>query len=199
MGINKIVLNTDEGDRVLVDLTGDSVTPETLAEGVTAHDKSGEAIIGTMKAEENLNTVLTEQEELIAELQEVLEGKASDGGGNLGGLTKYAKIIATPSTTTSFVIENPLGGIAKKVSVQRITNVAISSRRCQKYLADFELGIGAAQYVDTSGTARYVVTKTEGTVNNTYFKMTEGVITLYRYNASNVWDNTTEYEVEIWQ
>lgn len=49
MGINKIVLNTDEGDRVLVDLTGDSVTPETLAEGVTAHNKSGEAIVGTMK------------------------------------------------------------------------------------------------------------------------------------------------------
>lgn len=34
--------------RVLIDLTGDTVTPDTLAEGVTAHDKSGAAIVGTM-------------------------------------------------------------------------------------------------------------------------------------------------------
>lgn len=35
---------------LLIDLTGDTVTPETLAEGVTAHDKSGEQITGTMTA-----------------------------------------------------------------------------------------------------------------------------------------------------
>lgn len=34
--------------KVLIDLTEDSVTPETLAEGVTAHDKSGAVIVGTM-------------------------------------------------------------------------------------------------------------------------------------------------------
>lgn len=33
---------------VLIDLTEDSVTPETLAEGVTAHDASGKIIVGTM-------------------------------------------------------------------------------------------------------------------------------------------------------
>lgn len=50
MAINKIVLNTENGEQVLVDLTGDTVTPETLAEGVIAHDASGEAIVGTMEA-----------------------------------------------------------------------------------------------------------------------------------------------------
>lgn len=30
------------------DLSGDTVTPETLANGVTAHDKSGTKITGTM-------------------------------------------------------------------------------------------------------------------------------------------------------
>jgi hypothetical protein len=38
------------GIAVFNDLTGDTVTPETLAEGVTAHDASGEAIVGTMSA-----------------------------------------------------------------------------------------------------------------------------------------------------
>lgn len=45
MAINKIVYDGD----TLIDLTGDTVTPETLAEGATAHNKSGEQIIGAMK------------------------------------------------------------------------------------------------------------------------------------------------------
>lgn len=45
MAVNKIEL---ANGAVLMDLTGDSVTPETLAEGVTAHDASGEQITGRM-------------------------------------------------------------------------------------------------------------------------------------------------------
>ena len=50
MAVNKVVYNTADGEEVLVDLTGDSVTPETLAKGVTAHDASGERIVGTLDA-----------------------------------------------------------------------------------------------------------------------------------------------------
>lgn len=46
MPINKIVVN----DEIKLDLTADTVTPETLAEGVTAHDKSGAPIVGTMQS-----------------------------------------------------------------------------------------------------------------------------------------------------
>lgn len=49
MAINKVIYNTANGEEVLMDLTTDTVTPETLAEGVTAHDASGERIEGTMK------------------------------------------------------------------------------------------------------------------------------------------------------
>lgn len=147
---------------------------------------------------EDLDAVLTEQEALIEELQDTLRGKASGGVVDLGTLTKYAKIIAKPAERASFVIVNPLGGIAKKVSVRKTTAVT-SSRRCQKYLADFDLGIGVGEYADTSSTVLYSVSKTEGTVNNGNFKMTEGTITLYRFNAANTWDDTADYEVEIWQ
>ena len=44
MGINKVVVN----DVVKLDLTADTVSPSTLATGITAHDKSGELITGTM-------------------------------------------------------------------------------------------------------------------------------------------------------
>lgn len=44
MANNKIVF----GAEVLLDLTGDTVTPDRLADGYTAHDRSGEPIVGTM-------------------------------------------------------------------------------------------------------------------------------------------------------
>lgn len=46
MAINKVVL----GDQTLIDLTSDTVTPDTLAVGATAHDKTGASIVGTMSS-----------------------------------------------------------------------------------------------------------------------------------------------------
>lgn len=43
MAYNKIVY----GSQTLIDLTADTVTPDKLAKGTTAHDKSGEVIEGT--------------------------------------------------------------------------------------------------------------------------------------------------------
>lgn len=54
MAVNKVVMNTENGAQTLIDLTGDSVTPETLAEGVTAHDASGALITGRMKSVDEL-------------------------------------------------------------------------------------------------------------------------------------------------
>lgn len=47
MAVNKVVINTENGAQTLIDLTGDTVKPETLAKGVTAHDASGKQIVGT--------------------------------------------------------------------------------------------------------------------------------------------------------
>ena len=46
MGVNKVIVNGS----TIFDLTGVTVTPETLAKGVTAHDKSGAQITGTAEA-----------------------------------------------------------------------------------------------------------------------------------------------------
>lgn len=45
MAVNKVIY----GGVTLVDLTNDSVTPETLAAGVTAHDAAGDPIVGIME------------------------------------------------------------------------------------------------------------------------------------------------------
>lgn len=44
--VNKVIVHND----VVIDLTNDTVKPETLLHGTTAHDKSGNLITGTMQS-----------------------------------------------------------------------------------------------------------------------------------------------------
>lgn len=46
MAVNKVKLSNGE---TLIDISGDTVAPETLGEFVTAHDKTGALITGTAK------------------------------------------------------------------------------------------------------------------------------------------------------
>lgn len=46
MAYNKVIY----ADQTLIDLTGDTVTEDTLVEGKIAHNAKGEQIVGTMKA-----------------------------------------------------------------------------------------------------------------------------------------------------
>lgn len=46
MVYNKVIY----ADQTLIDLTGDTVTADTLVEGKVAHNAKGEQIVGTMKA-----------------------------------------------------------------------------------------------------------------------------------------------------
>lgn len=50
MGISKVEINNADGTKnVLVDLTGDTVTADMLAEGITAHSANGELVTGIIK------------------------------------------------------------------------------------------------------------------------------------------------------
>lgn len=59
--------------KVLVDLTGDTVTSDTLFEGQTAHGKSGDAIVGTFSIEQEI----AEQDALIEQLKTALACKVA--------------------------------------------------------------------------------------------------------------------------
>ena len=67
---NKVIY----GENVLIDLTGDSVTPEDLTKGVTAHDKSGALITGT-------STKDADTSDATGTAAEMLEGKTAYVGG----------------------------------------------------------------------------------------------------------------------
>lgn len=64
---SKIVLSSGE---VLIDLTGDTVTPATLAKGIKAHDKSGATITGT-------STKDADTSDATAAAAEILSGKTA--------------------------------------------------------------------------------------------------------------------------
>jgi len=152
-------------------------------------------VITAKGGKEDLDAVLAEQEALIEELQTVLRSKASGGGGS----NNYAKVTASTSSTTSFTIENPLGGIAKMVSIKAISPTITSSRKIHACCLDWSVKLGAVKAYYSSGNVIYTMEGTEGTPNNGQFRLTDGIITVYRFNSATTWDTTCEYEVEIWQ
>lgn len=66
MAINKVVY----GGNTLIDLTADTITPDKLTEGVTAHDKSGAVITGT-------NTYDADTQDATAAVAEILKDKTA--------------------------------------------------------------------------------------------------------------------------
>lgn len=54
MAVNKVEYN----EKVIIDLTSDTVTSEKLAYGVTCHDKSGKVITGTLRIVQRGNSLI---------------------------------------------------------------------------------------------------------------------------------------------
>jgi hypothetical protein len=79
MAVNKVVMNTENGAQTLIDLTNDTIIPEAIAKGLTAHDASGTKITGTF----TLDDEMSEQDSLIARIKTALQGKAAGGGSNV--------------------------------------------------------------------------------------------------------------------
>ena len=69
--VNKVVI----GGETKIDLTGDTVVPEKLAQGYKAHDKSGAPIVGT-------NTFDADTGDATASAAEILNGKTAYVAGN---------------------------------------------------------------------------------------------------------------------
>lgn len=84
MAVNKVVIN----DKTALDLTGDTVTPSDLVEGVTAHDATGVQITGTRPA-----TSGTDTSDATATAKDIARGKTAyvQGEKVTGTLYEYVK------------------------------------------------------------------------------------------------------------
>lgn len=93
--VNKVII----GAEVKLDLTGDDVTPDKLAKGIKAHDKSGAPIVGT-------NTYNADTTDATATAAEILQGKTAYAKGakvtgtmpNKGAVTLNVTKKSTPVT-----------------------------------------------------------------------------------------------------
>lgn len=89
MARNKVIFYGE----TLIDLTADTVTADKLAEGITAHDKSGAVITGT-------NTYDSDTSEDTAAVGEILSGKTAHARGSLltGTMPNRGSVTGTIST-----------------------------------------------------------------------------------------------------
>lgn len=96
---NKVIY----GGTVLIDLTADTVTADKLAEGVTAHDKSGEIITGT-------NTYDSDTSDDTAMVAEILSGKTAHArGSQLTGTMRNNGAVTGEITTVDGEYTIPIG------------------------------------------------------------------------------------------
>ena len=99
MARNKIIL----GDEVLIDLTADSVTPEKMLNGITAHDKAGERITGTC-------TFDADTQDATVAVAEMLNGKTAYArGAKLTGTMPNKGAVAGTITTKAGKYTVPQG------------------------------------------------------------------------------------------
>lgn len=99
MAVNKVIF----GGETLIDLTGDTITADKLARGVTAHDKSGASITGT-------NTFDSDTQDATAAVAEILAGKtAYVRGAKLTGTMKNNDSVTGTISTKAGTYTVPQG------------------------------------------------------------------------------------------
>ena len=101
MAVNKVVYNTTDGEKVLIDLTDDSVTADSLIVGHTSHGANGEIITGANPYElKATNTEVQTQTDLITQIQAALKGKVSGASAELNAALN-CMCFGTPEATVT--------------------------------------------------------------------------------------------------
>ena len=117
MGVSKV----DFAGNTLVDLTGDSVTPETLLEGATAHNAAGEQIDGAVAVAPASNTT-----------------PKAPGTASAGSESAYARgdhVHPKQAVTKSDVGLGNVDNVSINTRLNRTTNVNASDNNYTTYMA----------------------------------------------------------------
>lgn len=125
MAVNKVIANGS----VLIDLTEDTVSAGSLKKGVTAHDRSGELITGTME-ESSLDDV---DQVLLYGFQEGTRSFAEDGTVTATDSQgrKLVRVFSEGGRVCTSDLSDKSGyclGIMRKVYNEDFSEVAIADR-----------------------------------------------------------------------
>ena len=126
MAVNKVTY----GGTTLIDLTSDTVTADKLASGVTAHDKSGAKITGSMP----LNGSISKTLDTSTKSYTVPEGYTDGGTVNIVTETKTV----TPTKSSQSVTPSS-GKVLEKVTVNPIPDTYVDARTVSTNSKTYEI------------------------------------------------------------
>ena len=181
MGVSKVEIMENGAARTIMDLTGDTVTPEALAEGYTAHNATGEPIHGEMKT----TTVLYTEQNLTTEQK--AQARDNIGAASISyGICETAADVADKVVTVdgSFILKEGAFIIVRFLNANSIAAPTLNVN-----------GSGAKPMYRYGTTTMSTGTTTTGWV--------AGAIQMFTYNGEgwirDYWNNTTYSNVSLGQ
>lgn len=185
MGISKVEINNADGTKnVLVDLTGDTVTADMLAKGVTAHGADGESINGVVE-EIKSNSTLAGSKSFADSSGVVIKRSTDVSTGEKSLATEYkAKkdaLIRKGCSLTAYVGFDKFGdAIASDVA----------SGKTFTSVAGFKVTGTAEPTISNDNCEAYHITDKSTALN---FKRTDGDIKVwgYGYHSQSTYQKTT--------
>ena len=106
MSVNKVEYKDNEQIKTLIDLTTDTVTPDKLAKGYTAHDMSGNIITGTMESggkEYTFTNGLTETDGTVSwDLNDKIKAGAGKGSVRINANANDESVLADGDYSLAF-------------------------------------------------------------------------------------------------
>lgn len=171
MGISKVEINNADGTKnVLVDLTGDTVTADMLAKGVTAHGADGELVTGIIK-----------------------EGNPSHKPGTPSYSSNIAKFISIKSTASEDAIirsGSKFSATASASDFGDATAKDVAKGKTFTSVAGLKVTGTAEPMVSNDNCEAYQITSASTALN---FKRTDGSIKVwgYGFKSSGTYQKTT--------
>lgn len=159
MSINKV----EYADKVLLDLTEDTVAEDQLLEGATAHDRSGQRIVGTMKQSSGTDT-----SDATVTAPDILNGKTAYGkDGKLTGsmLNNGAVNKSISNKSESYTIPQGYHNGSGKVAISDSEQAKIIASNIKKGVSI--LGVAGSYEGTASGSGGGGQVKTGTTTSTT--------------------------------
>ena len=180
MAVNKVVF----GDTTVMDLTEDTVTSDTMLEGVTAHDKSGEQIVGSAVIPTVNNGKLTIQKNGTT----VATFTANQSAAATANITVPVKV-SELTNDSNFVADKPIFTEASsRANIASGETFATILGKIKKFFTDLKAVAFSGSYNDLSDKP------TIPTVNNATLTIQKNGTTVKTFTAnasSNVTANIT--------
>ena len=197
MAVNKVVINRDGTEEILVDLTADTINADALTVGYTAHSKTGAAVNGKNPyARAETEATVDTQAELIYQITATLAGKT---GGLFDGTTaiKTGTFYQDSDQDADIVVPHGLGVKPSFYFLVACDDFVVADESKGIYSLVFIVkpytqnattyeGRGQITYATTSGSMSHVASSYPNCTDE-YFKVTRSSAYVLKGGTTYLW------------